>query len=47
MTNTLVSGQKRGFAKKNTETHVALRGNYSAPVRFTDLVKVSKDAKVF
>jgi len=31
------------FWKKNTETHVALRGNFSGPVSVTDLVKVSKD----
>jgi len=42
--NTLASGQKRRFLKKNTETHVALRRNYSAPVWVTDLVEVSKDA---
>jgi len=32
-----------GIFEKNTETHVALRGNYSAPVWVTDLVKASKD----
>jgi len=42
--NTLASGQNRGFLKKNTEMHVVLSGNYSAPVRVTDVVKVSKDA---
>ena len=30
--------------RKNAEMHVALRGNFSAPVRVTDLVEVSKDA---
>jgi len=32
------------FRKKNTEMHVALRGNISAPVRVTDLVEASNDA---
>jgi len=32
-----------GDFQKNTETHVALRGNLSGPVSATDLVKVSKD----
>jgi len=31
------------FREKNTETHVALRGNFSGPVNVTDSVKVSKD----
>jgi len=44
MLDTLASGQKRGFLRKNTETHVALRVNYSTPVQVTDLVEVSKDA---
>jgi len=44
MLDTLASGQKRGFLKKNTETHVALRGNYSAPIQVMDLAEVSKDA---
>jgi len=39
----LAYGQKRGF-KKKTKMHVALRGNYFAPVWVTDLVEVSKDA---
>jgi len=33
-----------GIFEKNTETHVALHGNYSAPVLVTDLLEVSKDA---
>jgi len=33
------------FREKNTETHVALHGNFSSPVSATDLVKVSKDAE--
>ena len=32
------------FREKNTETHVALRGNFSSPVSATDPVKSSKDA---
>jgi len=32
------------FQDKNTETHVALRGNFSGPVSGTDPLKVSKDA---
>jgi len=32
------------FREKKSETHTALRGNFSAPVRVTDLVEVSKDA---
>jgi len=31
-----------GIFEKNTETHVALHGNYSAPVLVTDLLEVSK-----
>jgi len=31
------------FRKKNASTHVALRGNISAPVQVTDLVEASKD----
>jgi len=34
----------QAFHKKTTGSHVALYENYSAPVRFTDLVEVSKDA---
>jgi len=41
--NTLASGRFWGFLKKNTETHVALRRNFSRSVSATDLVKVSKD----
>jgi len=33
-----------GIFEKNPETHVALRGNFSAPVWVTDLVKALKDA---
>jgi len=40
--NSLAYGCFRGFLKKNTWTHVALRGNVSAPV--WDLVKASEDA---
>ena len=36
--------KKEIFEKNNTETHVALRGNYSTPVRVTNWVEVSKDA---
>jgi len=32
------------FHEKNTETHVALRGNFSSPVSATNPVKVSKYA---
>jgi len=43
--NTLASGQNQGFLrKKNTETNVALRGNFSGPVSATDPVKSSKYA---
>jgi len=35
--------EKWDFPKK-TQTHMALHGNYSAPVRVMDLVEVSKDA---
>ena len=38
------SAKKGDFRKKNSETHMALHGNYSALVRVTDLVEVSKDA---
>jgi len=41
--NTLSSGHFWGFPKK-TQTHMALRRNFSGPVSTTDLVKVSKDA---
>ena len=41
---TLASGCFWGFSKKNTETHVALRGNFSRSVSATDLVEMSKDA---
>ena len=43
--NTLAFGRKRGFSKKkNNQTHMALRGNYSVPVQVTDLIEVSKGA---
>jgi len=31
------------FREKNTETHVTLHGNFSAPVWVTDMVESSKD----
>jgi len=31
------------FREKNTETHMALRWNFSSPVSATDSVKSSKD----
>jgi len=42
--NTLTSGLIQAVRKKTAGSHVALRGNTSAPVWVTDLVKVSKDA---
>jgi len=42
--NTLASGYFRVLSGKNTETHVALRRNFSGPVCSTNPVKVSKDA---
>jgi len=42
--NTLACGQKRDILKKNTETHVALRGNFSRSVGAINLVKASKDS---
>jgi len=42
--NTLASGRFRGFSRKNTETQVALSGNFSSLVCATDPVKGSKDA---
>jgi len=41
--NTLSSSCFWGFLKKNTETHMALRGNFSCSVSATDLVEASKD----
>ena len=41
---TLWRPAEKGDFQKNTETHVALHGNYSVPVRVTDLVDVSKGA---
>jgi len=40
----LTSGLIQAVRKKTAGSHVALRGNISAPVRVTDLVEVSKDA---
>jgi len=34
-----------GIFEKNAKTHVALHGNFSALVRVTDLVEVTKDAE--
>jgi len=34
------------FHKNTTETHVALRGNFSGPVSATNLVKSPKDRQV-
>jgi len=42
--NTSASGRNWEFWGKSTETHVAVRWNFSGPVSATDLVKVSKDA---
>jgi len=33
-----------GFSETTVKTHMALHGNFSAPVRVTDLVEASKDA---
>jgi len=44
MLDTLASWPIKGIFEKNTETYVALRGNYSASVQVTDLVEVSNDA---
>jgi len=41
--NTLTSGLIQAVCKKTAGSHMALCGNISAPVRFTDLVEVSKD----
>jgi len=43
--NTLTSGLIQAVRKKTAGSHVALRGNISAPVWVTDLVKASKDAR--
>ena len=40
----LTSGLIQAVRKKTAGLHVALRGNFSAPVRVTDLVEVLKDA---
>jgi len=42
--NTLRAGLIQAVRKKTADSHVALRGNFSAPVCSTDLVKVSKNA---
>jgi len=39
-----MSGLIQAVRKKTAGSHVALRGNISAPVWITDLVKVRKDA---
>jgi len=39
-----MSGLIQAVCKKTAGSHVALHGNYSAPVSVTDLVEVSKDA---
>ena len=41
---TLMSGLIQAVRKKTADSHVALRGNFSAPVWVTALVEVSKDA---
>jgi len=41
--NTLTSRLIQAVRKKTADSHVALRGNISAPVRVTDLVEASKD----
>jgi len=42
--NNLTSGLFQVVCKKTAGSHVALRGNISAPVQVTDLVEVSRDA---
>jgi len=42
--NTLRAGLIQAVHKKTADSHVALRGNFSAPVCSTDPVKVSKNA---
>jgi len=42
--NSFASGCFWGFLRKNTETHMALRGNFTGLVCATDLVKSSTDA---
>jgi len=39
----LTSGLNQAVRKKTAGSHVALCGNFSAHVRVTDLVEVSKD----
>jgi len=45
--NTLTSGLIQAVRKKTADSHMALRGNISAPVQVTNLVKASKDAASF
>jgi len=42
--NILTSGLIQAVRKKTAKSHVALYGNFSALVRVTDLVEVSKGA---
>jgi len=42
--NTLRAGLIQAVRKKTVDSHMALRGNFSAPVCSTDPVKVSKNA---
>jgi len=45
MLNTLAPGRFWGFSKKsNTETHMALHGNFSALVQVMDVVEALKEA---
>jgi len=39
-----MSGLIQAVRKKTAGSHMALRGNISAPVQVTDLVEMSKDA---
>jgi len=43
--NTLASSRFQGFSRKNTETHAALRGNFSGRLSATDPAKSSKDTE--
>jgi len=42
--NTLTFGLIEAVRKKTADSHMALHGNISAPVRVTDLVEAPKDA---
>jgi len=42
--NTLRAGLIQAVREKTADSHVALRGNFSAPVCSTDPVKISKNA---